>query len=152
MTGGWRNSETLAERLERNSIPEPNSGCRLWCGSLDAKGYGGLAYQGRRLRAHRASYEANHGPIPAGMDVCHKCDVRSCIEDTHLFLGTNLDNVLDKVAKGRGRNGAKLQAKDIPAIRADRRTLKVIAQEYGVGISQLSRIKNGESWSHVGGL
>lgn len=58
------------------------------------------------MLAHRVSYEIEHGDIPKGMHVLHRCDVRPCINPLHLFLGTNSDNIADSVSKGR-RKGVK---------------------------------------------
>lgn len=91
--------------------------------------------------------------IPDGMAVCHRCDVPSCINVDHLFLGTIADNNADKLSKGRNvshpgeRNGrAILSAEQIAAIRADARKQVDIAREYGIRQGYVSRIKNGRIW------
>lgn len=56
------------------------------------------------VRAHRYAYEITYGPIPDGLRVLHRCDNPPCCRPDHLFLGTDLDNALDKKAKGRARN------------------------------------------------
>jgi hypothetical protein len=79
-------------------------GCLLWAGITDIDGYGIIhsgTCKGRNLRAHRVAWELTNGPIPAGMHVLHRCDNRPCIEPSHLFLGTQADNMADKKAKGR---------------------------------------------------
>jgi hypothetical protein len=73
----------IAERLERLSIPEPNSGCRIWLGSI-WDGYGCFTVGRKSKRAHIASWEEEKGPIPEGMELDHKCRVRCCIEVGHL--------------------------------------------------------------------
>lgn len=97
-------------RIEAGSIPEPNSGCWLWLGSTNAKGYAHLKYDMRQQRANRFSWSAYNGPIPEGLHVLHSCDNRLCVNPEHLFLGTNQDNVDDKMKKGRaGQNGNALK-------------------------------------------
>lgn len=100
---------SIAERLERNSIPEPNSGCRLWLGSVSkTSGHGRMKVNGKWLSPHRVAWSEKNGPIPPGVDALHKCDVPSCIETDHLWLGTHGDNMRDMASKGRWRGGASL--------------------------------------------
>jgi hypothetical protein len=134
-------------------IPEPNSGCWLWTRTLAPRGYGSVVIRDVTHRAHRVSWEMHRGPIPNGLHVLHKCDVRLCVNPDHLFLGTNADNVADRIAKGRSaanygdENGrSKLSAATIPAIKSDARPHRVIAGEYGVARSTISRIKRNELW------
>lgn len=90
------------DRLLAGSFP-CESGCRLWKGATSKNGYGVLySSEHRKSRlTHRLSYELQVGPIPDGMKVLHKCDVRRCIEPQHLFLGTTQDNQDDMARKGR---------------------------------------------------
>ena len=90
---------------------EPNSGCWLWGASLDGKGYGqfqmGTKNKQKLVRAHRVSWELEREPIPDGLHVLHKCDIRPCVNPDHLFLGTQKDNLVDMAQKGRARNQNK---------------------------------------------
>lgn len=81
----------------------PITQCWEWTGSTKGQGYGLFAIDGHPHSAHRVSYEEFNGPIPDGMMVCHECDNRLCINPTHLWLGTALDNVRDMIEKGRAR-------------------------------------------------
>ena len=73
----------------------------VWTAYKDKDGYGLASVDNKTVRTHRVSYEMNHGPIPEGMYVLHKCDNPSCINPEHLFAGTQRDNVLDMRSKGR---------------------------------------------------
>ena len=76
--------------------------CWLWTASLDSGGYGQLAYQpGKPMRASRISWIIHHGAIPKQFSVLHKCDNRPCVRPTHLYLGTQHDNVHDCISRGR---------------------------------------------------
>jgi hypothetical protein len=87
-----------------------SDGCWLWSGAVRDKGRPGGSYgafvvcrcgQYRTYRANRIAYQLVNGPIPDGLWVLHRCDVRLCVRPSHLFLGTAKDNTLDALAKGR---------------------------------------------------
>ena len=81
--------------------------CWNWIGAKHPFGYGDIRLGGGsrqrtiHIRAHRFSYELHHGPIPAGLDVCHSCDNPTCVNPHHLFVGTARDNVLDAIRNNR---------------------------------------------------
>lgn len=73
------------------------TGCWIWGGSFTHNGYGRIGDK----RAHRLSWSFENGPIPEGLLVLHSCDTPPCIRPSHLFVGTQLDNMQDMIAKGR---------------------------------------------------
>lgn len=76
--------------------------CWLWTGAKRGKsGYGAMKYNGKVVATHRVSWMIHNGEIPDGLNVCHKCDVRLCVNPDHLFLGTQSDNMMDCSNKGR---------------------------------------------------
>ena len=72
--------------------PEPNSGCWLWAGALNSKGYGNVRINGRNHLAHRVSYTMHKGPIPSGLELDHLCRVTSCVNPDHLEAVTHQEN------------------------------------------------------------
>lgn len=91
----------ISERLLAFVIPEPNSGCWLFSGSIAGAGYGRFSCAEASNYAHRAAWLAFKGPIPAGLMVLHRCDTPCCVNPDHLFLGTSQDNLRDMIGKGR---------------------------------------------------
>ena len=93
--------ERMRDRFDDCYIPEPNSGCWLWLRSLRTNGYGQIWTGSIYMRAHRFSWERARSPLKSGECVLHSCDVRSCVNPDHLFVGTKKDNAIDMVRKGR---------------------------------------------------
>ncbi len=145
----------VIDRLRKRLRVMPN-GCWEWQGAT-TRGYGeirvGSMTDGSRrmVKVHRVVWGAVFGPIPEGLHVLHSCDNPPCANPAHLFLGTNADNVADKVAKGRGAAGenhgrSKLTWGAVQAIHEDSRTHGVIASEYGVARQTIQAVKAGEIW------
>ena len=80
------------ERLPRLYKVDEN-GCWIWQGAVRAGGYGHIGIDGRRVAAHRASWELYRGPIPEGLQIDHLCRVRNCVNPDHLEPVTQAENV-----------------------------------------------------------
>jgi len=158
------------ERIESNSIPVTETGCWLWLGGVKGhaplRQYGNITVGSRKeggrrtVSAHRFSYETYIGPIPEGMFVCHKCDVPSCVNPDHLFVGTRQDNVDDRERKGRNdtsgiikRGEDHLQSK-LTQVQVDHIKINIkkrgdiarLAKEFGVSYKTISDINMGKTW------
>jgi hypothetical protein len=101
MTIRFKMRNNIAIRLERRSIPEPNTGCWFWLGEVHTDGYGRINIQDKNYRVHRIAYAVHKGPIPRDLNVLHRCDAPLCVNPAHLYLGTKKQNVDDMMARGR---------------------------------------------------
>ncbi len=137
--------------------------CWVWQGNRDRHGYGLFTHKGVYFCdfAHRVSYTIHSGPIPEGMAVCHRCDNPPCVNPDHLFLGSQLENIVDMQKKGRGvidkgeRHWANvLKHEQVVAIKAALADYtpgltSKLAAAYGVSIPTIKAIKAGRNWKHV---
>ena len=147
----------LKERIERNSIPEPNTGCWIWTGKVDAYGYGLMTYHGQSrtvLKAHRVAFQEFVGQIPEGKCVCHSCDLPACVNPRHLWLGTPEENAADRLAKGRSAKGcevksSKLTGEIVLQIRAASGTMKELGKRFGVAPQTIHRVRQRQLWRHI---
>ncbi len=164
-----RASWSIQERLDFYSMPEPNSGCVIWLGSVDRKGYGQIRLDYRLVYAHRLAWELKNGPIPLGALMLHRCDNPGCINPHHLRPGSPADNTADMLAKGRenfgglelGRNGhanspkgehcarSKLTEAQVLSIRSDKRDCHQLARELCVHPSTIKSIRTRRTWRHI---
>src|SRR5215467_7191387 len=103
MTSKTTKIEVMNRLLEKIYCPNPADpdSCWLWMGALSSQGYATIGIDGKSWFVHRVSWVLHRGPIPAGLNVCHRCDTPPCWNPHHLFLGTQHDNIVDAVNKGR---------------------------------------------------
>ena len=152
--------------------------CWQWLGGKDRKGYEKFSIGHSRnpdgtrrnsmVSSHRFAYEMQFGPIGShdsfhGWCVLHRCDNPSCVNQNHLFLGTNADNVHDMDAKGRRVVNVKRGAEHGNAIltecqvheifkrhRIDKVSQRQLSKEYGVCYATVNHIFTGRLWRHLG--
>lgn len=94
------------ERFIAKIKVDPTSGCWLWQAKL-RDGYAAFRHGGWQS-GHIWAYERFIGTVPHGLLCCHTCDVRSCVNPYHLFLGSNKDNTIDAMLKNRMKMRGKL--------------------------------------------
>lgn len=82
-------------------MTEVSSGCLEWTGRRDDDGYGVKWHRGKNWRVSRLTWTQAHGPIPPGMMILHRCDNPPCYSLNHLYAGDAVDNMRDKVERGR---------------------------------------------------
>ena len=126
-----------------------NNSCWEWQGKINKWGYGETSHNSKTYRCNRLSYIIFKGDIPKGMQVCHTCDNRKCVNPEHLWLGTPKENMQDAVKKNRmpreKRNkSSKLtyeQVKDIIRLLENGEKQTNIAKLYNVCQSTISNVK-----------
>lgn len=159
--------DQFVEKFWKRCRTEDVDACWKWTGAHDprkGKGYGHVRFNRKVERTHRIAWILTHGSIPKNLHVCHRCDNPPCCNPRHLFLGTNLDNVNDKLSKGRQSflkgelNGeailTKDQVKEIRSIyikrvgrqRVNGPTQTHLAHQYGVSRQTISALITGVTW------
>lgn len=132
---------------------EDDNGCHIWTAHTCERGYGRIT---NGQLAHRVNYAHRYGPLPTWLFCCHTCDVTSCINPDHLYLGTHEQNMRDfsrsGIRKGEGNPHAKLTEQSVREIRklaGTGESFASISRLYGVGPTQVSRIVGRQRWGHI---
>lgn len=147
----------LIHRRFKKYYTESSSGCWNWTASIQNSGYGKFRVGDKMMSSHRVSYLIYKGEIPENMNVCHKCDNKLCVNPDHLFLGSQADNIRDKIKKGRQTNGekawnAKLTKTQVKVIREAHKNgfqMKQIRDYFKISWTSISNIINKKRWGHV---
>jgi len=152
-------NESSYEYFNRKTVKNEENNCIEWIGWRDKDGYGGAYRNGKNIRAHRFSYELFIGPIPKGKNVCHKCDNPSCVNPDHLYVGTQRDNMYDKVERDRcnlkcgeeAKVSRLTEAQVVEIIREKKSGTKVqrIIDKYAISKSTIMDIMQGKLWKHI---
>lgn len=136
---------------------EKTEGCWLWTGNFGPKGYGTIGAGGKQWRAHRLAWLLENGEIPENLFVCHHCDNVKCVRASHLFLGTNTDNMRDMVQKGRQSrkpSHTKLTAEQVISARQRHPQVcyRELAREFGVTFECVKNAVRGFTWANLNHL
>lgn len=161
-----------AERFRRHVAAAGPDDCWLWTGRRDTHGYGRFVLHGKRRFAHRVAWALANGKDPSNLLVCHHCDNPRCVNPSHLFVGTQIDNIADMDAKGRrapmpqpeptygphkarlgeSNGSAKLTNEAVREIRrlaATGSSQSSIARLYGITQVHVSDIIRRHAWRHI---
>lgn len=148
--------KTISEILSKYGV-DTSGDCWLWTRGRDSYGYAQASLGGKVQLVHRFVCRIATGEDIAGKVVMHTCDTPHCINPAHLRIGTQLDNIRDRVLKGR--NGAcrgdaapwsKVNSEAVERLRRDfaaGRNRNEISQAYGISKTQMYRIVARESWA-----
>lgn len=148
--------DTINQVLADGHVKNNETECWEWRGTRNAHGYGVAHYKCRTIAAHRAAYECWVGPLVKGMQINHKCDNPLCINPSHLYQGTQKQNVADMITRNRiNRKGVhcngprKLNDDQVRAIRKSSLSTRKAAAVFGVSQHTISDVRTGKSWSHL---
>lgn len=145
--------------LDRCSNTEDASACWEWQ-KCKRGGYGRITISGvATVTVHRYLWELVNGSIPVGLNVLHRCDNPPCCNLSHLYLGTQADNVLECEVKERGNHPKGVQhgrakltedaVREIRALKASGAKSIELARKYGVSDFVISQIVKNRLWTHV---
>ncbi|UOF80472.1 endonuclease [Caudoviricetes sp.] len=147
------------ERFRAHTAAGSVRECWTWNASCRPDGYGQWRRADGKIElAHRASWRLFRTEIPAGAHILHKCDNPSCVNPTHLFLGSHADNMRDMWGKGRARPGrsmgekhgmAKLTAEIVQEIRSSGESGVELARKFGLAATTVCDVRKRRTWKHI---
>lgn len=143
-------------RIDHDTERRGEDDCWFWYGHKDKDGYGRFHWHGKDIGAHVAAWQCEYGPVPTGLCVLHMCDHPSCVNPTHLWVGTVGDNNSDRHLKGRtkrkkGRPVLNLNTGErFESLSAAGRAYNVITTSIFNAANGRSRTSAGQRWQYAG--
>jgi hypothetical protein len=136
------------------------SACWPWTAALGGSGYGVFSImKPRNVTASALALSLHHGRSGGGLLALHRCDNRPCCNPSHLFWGTQVENIADMDAKGRRRIGhrrpglrhhsTRLTEEAVREIRASTASLVALGERFGVSGDAIHKVRKGLTWKHV---
>jgi len=147
----WKITPELKSRFFSKTASGSDS-CLTWQAKKNQKGYGLFSVRGIEFSAHRVAYRLAYGPIPDGLCVLHRCDNPSCVNSAHLFLGTNSENIADRMAKNRSNRKPRRVLTTLAQVKEVRRRygkgekIPDIASAMGLPPRRVRAIAHKETW------
>jgi hypothetical protein len=156
---GTMTMDDIARFHSKYAKSDEGGSCWNWTGTIVGRGHGQFYFGGKRHLAHRVSLKLSGADVPDGMMVCHKCNNPKCVNPSHLYVGTALDNARDSIRAGtfyfphpghrEKHHSAKLtgeKAQLIRKLKAGGSRSRDIAVEFGVSRELVDRVCRGASW------
>lgn len=148
---------TAEQRLLRRRLIDEFTGCWQWTGYCELFGHGSIGYEGSKVRVHRlAAHLWLDFDLDSELHVLHLCPTRNCFNPEHLYVGTNADNMKDKVrdgSYGNGRSGTRKldddAVKRILYLHAEGLSQHKIAKQFNVTQPSIRAIIIGRTHKHI---
>lgn len=148
--------DEIIARFESNT--DKTETCWIWTGSINSAGYGTVSLNGESHLVHRLSWDLFRSEPIGSKFVLHICDVKTCVNPSHLFSGSQAENIADMIRKGRKRNAGakgtkhhrcKLTEQDVRLIRDSGQKWADIAKQFEISVGNVAMIRSRKSWRHL---
>ena len=151
--------KTDAQRFKENVRIDKSTGCWLWGGYRDHRGYGRfyLSKKQQMVPAHRYLYEKANGPMPPGHETHHKCFFKNCVNPNHIQLLSHKDHMQlhAKLGVWGGEKNSQSRYTDLEvmSIKLLRRVFlipaRLIADKMDLPLRSIYYLSSNQGWNHL---